>query len=105
KAVEATGAHLSKTEPVFALAGAFEREIDLKLAAAEVGVTVEDFVKGIRRAPSLARVFGPLRVEGGTLQRQVLVAHFAELAGELLPDGTFRKCGDPAPLPGYHVVD
>ncbi len=91
KAVEATGAHLSKTEPVFALAGAFEREIDRKAAAAEVGVRAEDLMKGLGHAPTLSRVFGSLRVDGGTVQRQVLVAHFAELAAELIPDGTFRQ--------------
>ena len=39
----------------------------------------------------LARVFGPLRVEGGTVQRQVLVSHFADLARELLPDSSFGR--------------
>lgn len=93
KAVEATGAHLSKTEPVFALAETFEREIDLKAAAAEVGVATEDLIKGLGRVPALARVFGSLRVEGGTVQRQVLVTHFSELTTELIPEGTFRQGG------------
>ena len=93
KAVEASGAHLSKTEPVYALSGQFENEIDIKMAAAEVGVTENDFGKGLGRSPKLARVFGPLRVVGGTVQRQVLVEHFEELAAVLLPDGTFRRGG------------
>lgn len=46
-AVEKTGTHLSKTEPVYALAGAFEKNLDLKLAAAEVGVVVDEFSKGL----------------------------------------------------------
>ena len=98
KAVEACGAHLSKTEPVYALSGQFEKEIDLKLAAAEVGVTAEDFGKGLGRSPKLARLFGTLRVEGGTVQRQVLVEHFEDLAAVLLPDGTFRRAVDVGPL-------
>ena len=91
KAVEASGAHLSKTEPVYALSGQFEKEIDIKFAAAEVGVSETDFGKGLGRSANLARVFGTLRVEGGTVQRQVLVEHFGELATVLLPDGQFRR--------------
>jgi formylglycine-generating enzyme required for sulfatase activity len=107
KAVEATGAHLSKTEPVYTLAGSFEKEIDLRTAAAEVGVSAEDFAKGLGRSTELARVFGPLRVEGGTIQRQVLVAHFADLAGELLPDSAFGKNGEAGlkAADKHHVAD
>ena len=61
-----------------------------KLAAAEVGVSPEEFAKGLGRVPALARVFGPLRVEGGTVQHDALVKHFGDLAGVLLMDAKFR---------------
>jgi formylglycine-generating enzyme required for sulfatase activity len=107
KAVEATGAHLSKTEPVFALAGSFEKEIDLRMAAAEVGVSAEAFGKGLARSAELARIFGPLRVESGTVQRQVLVAHFADPARELLPDSSFGGGGEAnlSAAEKHHAVD
>jgi formylglycine-generating enzyme required for sulfatase activity len=107
KAVVATGAHLSKTEPVFALAGAFEREIDLKMAAAEVGLECDELTKGLRKLPELARVFGPVQVEGGTVQRQVLVSHFAELTREFIPEGTLRLGGSTtiAATEKFHVVE
>ena len=80
KAVEATGSKLSATEPIVALSSRFEGEVDLKLAAAEMGVTPEEFLKGLRKAPtSLGRSFSPLQVGGGTVQRDVLVKGFGEL--------------------------
>lgn len=86
EAVLKTGSSLSKTEPVYALAGSFERELDLRTAASEVGVSPEQFLAGLNRNPSLARIFGPLRSDGGTIQRDVLVNHFADLVQELLSD-------------------
>lgn len=89
RAVKETGAHLSKTEPVYLLAKQFENEVDVRLAAAEAGVTVADFKTGLDRSAPLARVFGPLKAPGGTIQRDVLVASFADLVRELQPGGTF----------------
>lgn len=86
EAVLKTGSSLSKTEPVYALAGGFEREIDLRTTAAEVGVPSEQFLAGLNRNAELARIFGPLRSDGGTIHRDVLVKHFADLVKELLSD-------------------
>src|SRR5207248_2917041 len=72
----------------------------------EIGISCEDFNKGIARSPGLQRIFGPLRVEGGTVQRQVFVAHFNELTGDLLRDGSFRQGSDEAvALPKHHVLN
>jgi tetratricopeptide (TPR) repeat protein len=93
EAVVKTGAPLSATEPIAALAQRFESEMDLSLAAAEAGVTSGDFLKALERFPHLAKELGPLRIEGGTVQRQVYVDSFGDLAqalrlGEyLLPKG------------------
>jgi tetratricopeptide (TPR) repeat protein len=78
-AVTRTGAPLSATEPIAALAQRFESEMDLSLAAAEAGVPSTDFLKALERFPHLAKELGPLRIEGGTVQRQVYVDAFGDL--------------------------
>ncbi len=90
-AVGKCGSCLGKTDPVFALSRQFEKEIDLNLAAGEVGVRAVDFAKDLSRSPNLARVFGTLRVPGGTVQRQAFVEHFNELVAVMVPDGTFHR--------------
>jgi hypothetical protein len=92
---------LPKTEPIAALAVQFEQALDLKLAAAEVGMRPEEFLKGLERFEDLARTLGALKVEGGTIKRDVFVDSFLDLAGALtvptdkavtppvVPPGTF----------------
>jgi uncharacterized membrane protein YgcG len=82
KAVEKTGAPLTATEPVAALADRFGAEIDLKGAAAEVGVGINEFVTRFR-SPRLARDLGPFKVDGGTIKRQVFEGAFPEVVREL----------------------
>jgi tetratricopeptide (TPR) repeat protein len=78
KAVEATGAKVGETEPVAALAERFEAELDLTHAAAELGLTPAALLRGLDGSADLARRLGPLKVEGGTVQRQVFVAAFED---------------------------
>lgn len=82
RAVEKTGAHLSKTEPIAALAMRFTDVLDLSLVAAESCVKVEDLVKGLKRSDELARVLGPVNTPGGTVQRGVFVAAFPSIVRE-----------------------
>jgi formylglycine-generating enzyme required for sulfatase activity len=83
-AVKQTGAPLSNTDPIVALAARFEWDLDLKLTAAEVGLTGSDFLARLETAPAkLSRVFGPLKVGGGTVKRQVVEAAFADLVQEV----------------------
>jgi hypothetical protein len=79
-AVKKTGAHLSTTEPIVALATRYTQELDLPLAAAEAGLDVDAFLKALKVSPPLARTLGPLSAPGGTVQRDVYVASFGELA-------------------------
>jgi tetratricopeptide (TPR) repeat protein len=90
EAVAKTGAPLSQSEPVVALALRFEAEMDLPLAAAEAGVTPAELLQALERSPRLARQLGPLRVEGGTLQRQVFVSAFPEIV-RTLKLGAFQR--------------
>jgi Tfp pilus assembly protein PilF len=87
EAVAQTGAPLSATEPIAALALRFEAELDLPLVAAESGVVPADLLKALEQYAYLAKQLGPLRVEGGTVQRQVFIDSFQELA-EALKQGT-----------------
>ncbi|MBM4069416.1 MAG: tetratricopeptide repeat protein [Planctomycetes bacterium] len=86
-AVKRTGAPLTATEPIAALAARFEAEIDLPLAAAEVGVRPGELLEALRARPQLAQSLGPLRVAGGTVQRQAFVDSFGDLV-EALRIGT-----------------
>jgi tetratricopeptide (TPR) repeat protein len=83
EAVARTGAPLSATEPIAALAARFEAELDLRLAAAEAGLTPAELQKVLDRQPLLAKALGPLRSEGGTVQRQVFVDSFPDLVDAL----------------------
>ncbi|MGE4004247.1 MAG: formylglycine-generating enzyme family protein, partial [Planctomycetaceae bacterium] len=48
----------------------------------EAGLSLGDFAKLLTRFPKLARIFAPLSVPGGTVQREVFVENFAEIALE-----------------------
>src|SRR5260221_2846301 len=83
EAVARTGAPNSRTEPVAVLAARFEAEVDLNLAAAEAGVRPTVLLETLARSSGLARRLGPLKVEGGTVQRQTFADAFADLSEEL----------------------
>ncbi len=83
EAVAKTGAPLSTTEPIAALASRFEAELDLPLASAETGISAEEMSKLLDREPGLAKALGPLRTPGGTVQRQVFVDAFPDLVEAL----------------------
>jgi mono/diheme cytochrome c family protein len=82
KAVEATGAPFSTSEPIFTLARRFEAELDLKAAAAEAGLTPQQFLAAVRRSPALSRVLGPL-ASGLTVQREVYADLFADIISQV----------------------
>jgi hypothetical protein len=79
QAVKETGAALSVTEPVFALATQFEEEMNVALAAAEAGLEIKDFQELLARTPKLSQATGLLLV-GGTLKRDVFVDAFPLIA-------------------------
>jgi tetratricopeptide (TPR) repeat protein len=79
KAVAATGTKLGQMEPVVALAGRFETELDLTLAAAEIGLSTAAFLRNLDSSSDFAQRLGALRIEGGTVQRQVFADAFPEM--------------------------
>lgn len=79
KAVGKTGAAMGPTEPIYALALQFESDVNMKLAAAESGLTVEDFTALLRQTPALAQALGPILV-GSTVKRDAFLATFPAIA-------------------------
>jgi formylglycine-generating enzyme required for sulfatase activity len=93
-AVDKTGAPTGTTDPIVALAGRYDWELDLSLAAAEAGLKAEDLARRLDTqdalfSENLTRLFGQLRSAGGTVQRPVFAEHFADLVRELRLAGTF----------------
>ncbi|SIO57109.1 Planctomycete cytochrome C [Singulisphaera sp. GP187] len=79
RAVKETGAALSRTEPVFALATRFEEEVDIALAAAEAGLMVKEFRDLLALSPPLGQALGLLLAEG-TVKRDLYVNAFPLIA-------------------------
>ncbi len=100
-AVARTGAPLSASEPVVALALHFEAEMSLPLVAAEAGVTPEELLRALEHSPRLAKHLGVLRVPGSTIQRQVFAGLFAEMV-RVLKLGEFLR---PRNTPGALALE
>ncbi len=105
QAVAATGGTLGETEPIVTLALRFEELVDLPLAAAEAGVSPDEFVKGLGRSPELASIFGALKVKvpAGTVQREVYLANFPLIVRDLKL-GTYIETGIQRPRPAPQPV-
>lgn len=76
KAVEKTGAKVSTTEAIVALVQRFEAEMDVTLAAAELGIPAAELTKQFDKSVTLGRLLGPLAIAGGTVQREVFTEAF-----------------------------
>ncbi|MBV9124664.1 MAG: WD40 repeat domain-containing protein [Planctomycetes bacterium] len=88
KALVKAGLAAGNPEPISTLTLNYEGELDLPVAAAEAGLSPEDFRQRLDRSALLGRVLGPLKVKGGTVQRQVFLASFPDLIQE------FHLAGD-----------
>lgn len=109
-AVEATGAPLSKTEPVAELARKFDDELDLPMIAAELGVKPETFLQRLDADPKLARILGPARSSGGTVQRDLVTDQAMPAVGRFSGGAYLTPCRPQTPglipetLPPEHVA-
>ncbi|HEY3789691.1 MAG TPA: c-type cytochrome domain-containing protein [Urbifossiella sp.] len=81
--VARTGAKVSKFEAVSTITLKYEADLDLPLAAGEVGLSPEAFRAGIDRSETLRKHVGALRSAGGTVSRQIWVQAFGDLVREL----------------------
>lgn len=93
-ALELAGVTLVEPDPVSTWVRRYEGVIDLKTAAAEVGLTEKDFADRLGREPSLRQSLGSLLAPGGTAQRSLWEDRFPELVDKLQLD---RALFTPAP--------
>ncbi len=99
KALARTGVSPEDPEPVSAVTLRYEATLDLRGAASELGLTVEDFTARLKNATGLPRALGPLRLSGGTVQRQVFQDNFAELVRLLRLDEPVAVTQKPSSSP------
>jgi WD40 repeat protein len=83
KAVEACGAKVSAGETIATIALRYEADLDMPAVAAELSLSPKEFLERLGKSELLARNFGSLRVEGGTVARQVLIQAFGDMVKEL----------------------
>jgi hypothetical protein len=85
------------------LAARYDWELDLSLAAAEAGVPRGKLEKALGQTGELARVLGQL--DGGTVKREVLAAHFATLIREMEQGKVLRRAPPAGPGPPPEDTD
>ena len=83
EAVAKTGAKVSRTEAVSNITLKYEVDLDITLAAAEVGLSADEFRKKITASEVLMRNLGALKIPGGTVSRQVWLQTFGDLVRDL----------------------
>jgi mono/diheme cytochrome c family protein len=82
KAAAATGAKVGATEPIIALVTQFEAPLDLRRAAAEVGLRPAEFLARLEQSPAIGRAIGAIKLAEGRVQRQAFAEVFADLVRE-----------------------
>jgi hypothetical protein len=83
RALTRLGMHADEPEPISAAALRYEGTLDLATAAAELGLRASELAEQLKQSAALARTLGPLKVKGGTVQRSVFIAAFADLSREV----------------------
>ncbi|MEC7556794.1 MAG: SUMF1/EgtB/PvdO family nonheme iron enzyme, partial [Planctomycetota bacterium] len=84
KAVIESGGRAGTTEPIVSLVLRFEEDLDLELAAAEIGLPGPEFLKRLKLSPGLLPVLASLTT-GGTVKRDLFVANFDTIITEIGP--------------------
>ena len=74
KAAKATGTDLEdpdssieEKKPIISLSNLYESELKLPQAAAELGLTLDQFVSKLDEDTEIVRILGPLKLDGGTV--------------------------------------
>lgn len=91
KALEQTGTHIARYEPIITLTLRYEGDIDAMSAAAEAGLPWDEFQKRVGESAALSGPLGSLRVAGGTVARQVWVQTFGDVVRELRLGSLFQS--------------
>ena len=84
KALEKFGVRDPDQEPVNLVTLRFEGTLDGPIAAAELGLKLDELAIYLKQNPDHARIFGALLVKGGTAQRAVFQENFPELGRRVL---------------------
>jgi mono/diheme cytochrome c family protein len=84
RAIEEVGVRpISETnEPIVNMALRFEADVDLLVAAAELGLTPQDFASRLKGNPRVQDRLGPLNVDGGTVKRELFAKEFTFVVEE-----------------------
>jgi len=101
QALTKAGVPADEPEPVSAVTQRFEGTLDLVSAAAELGLTAEEFSLSLRKSPALARSLGPLLVKGGTAQRSAFQGVFDDAATTLRPKQSEKTDTVAQPFTGH----
>jgi mono/diheme cytochrome c family protein len=91
RALAKLGLRGDEPDPVNAVTLRYEGTLDRRAAAAELGLTAAQLAERLKQSPTLARALGPLRLAGGTVQRQAFEEAFADAVSVFRlnePDGT-----------------
>ena len=83
RALQQADVPAGEPEPILTATLRYEGVIDLRSAAAETGLTSDDFAARLSRSSELMRSLGALRAKGGTVQRQVFEEAYLQLARAL----------------------
>lgn len=95
KSAAATGARPGKTEPIVKLASLFESPLDLRRAAAELGLTATQFRSRLTDSSNeLVRTLGPLKLHDGEVARQTFAGVFADILDEWKLDSSMQQLTD-----------
>jgi len=97
--VAKTGAKVSKFEAVSTITLKYEADMDLPLAAAEVGLSPDAFRAQIDASETLRKHVGALRSAGGSVSRQIWVQAFGDIVRELRLGTLFQANLNGASLP------
>lgn len=89
RALEQAGVTAAEPEPILTATLNYEGVLDLRTAAAETGLTPDDFLSRWRRSSEPLRSLGALEAKGGTVQRQVFEEAYPQLVR------TFHLDADP----------
>jgi hypothetical protein len=98
-ALALTGTPMTRNEPVLAMTLRYEGDVDGPAAAAEAGLSWDEFQKRLADSDALSRAVGSLRVAGGTVARQVWVQAFGDVVRELRLGALFQAGQIGASLP------
>ena len=79
RALAGCGAPMTEPEVIEAVTLRYENVVDLAGAAAEAGLSADDFGARLRKSSELSRSLGTLLARGGTVQRQVFQDTFDDM--------------------------